>query len=68
MRTYLEANSLPTVLVGQAELPRLIMGIHPYDGCSYVDSARDRENLERFDQVGKVSQVLESTIFPPFHI
>ena len=62
MRTYLEANSLPTVLVGQAELPRLIMGIHPYDGCSYVDSARDRENLERFDQVGKVSQVLRYAV------
>jgi hypothetical protein len=62
MRSYLEGNSLPTVRVGQIELPRLIMGIHPYDGCSYVDRARDRENLARFDQVGRVSQVLRYAV------
>ena len=62
MRSYLEANSLPTVRIGQAELPCLIMGIHPYDGCSYVDSARDQENLQRFDQVAKVSKVLRYAV------
>ena len=62
MKTYLEANRLPTVQIGQVELPRLIMGIHPYDGCSYVDQARDRENLERFDRVEKVAQVLRYAV------
>jgi hypothetical protein len=58
MRSYLEANNLPTVKIGPVELPRLIMGIHPYDGCSYVDKARDAANLARFGQVGNVSKVL----------
>jgi hypothetical protein len=62
MKSYLEANNLPTVHIGQVELPRLIMGIHPYDGCSYVDSQRDHENLLRFDQAGKVSQVLQYAV------
>lgn len=62
MKSYLEANSLPTIRIGQVELPRLIMGIHPYDGCSYVDRARDRENLQRFDQVAKVSRVLRYAV------
>lgn len=62
MKTYLEANGLPTVQIGQVELPRLIMGIHPYDGCSYVDKKRDQENLERFDQVSKVSEVIQYAV------
>ncbi len=62
MKSYLQANSLPTVQIGQVELPRLIMGIHPYDGCSYVDAQRDRENLERFDQVSKVTQVMRYAV------
>jgi hypothetical protein len=62
MRTYLEGNRIPTVRIGQVEVPRLIMGIHPYDGCSYVDEKRDAENLERFDQAGKVAQVLSYAV------
>ena len=62
MKSYLEANRWPTVRIGNAQLPRLIMGIHPYDGCSYVDEQRDNENLGRFDQAGKVAQVLRYAI------
>ena len=62
MKNYLEANRFPTVRIGQVELPRLIMGIHPYDGCSYVDKNRDQENLQQFDQAGKVSQVLRYAV------
>jgi hypothetical protein len=58
MRDYLHACQVPTTQVGQVELPRLIMGIHPYDGCSYVDRKRDRENLRAFDRAGKVAAVL----------
>lgn len=56
MRSYLEGNRLPTVRTGQVDLPRLIVGIHPYDEWAYVD--RDRENLKRF---GQVAQVKETT-------
>ena len=55
MRGYLEASDLPMVRVGDIELPRLIMGIHPYDGCSYVSRERDAENLRRFDTAAKVA-------------
>lgn len=62
MKSYLEANKLPTVKIGNVELPRLIMGIHPYDGCSYVSTERDHQNLALFDQAGKVSKVLRYAV------
>ena len=39
MKSYLEGCGVPTTHIGQAEIPRLIMGIHPYDGCSYQPEA-----------------------------
>jgi hypothetical protein len=62
MRSYLEACTVPTVHIGQAELPRLIMGIHPYDGCSYVDPDRDAENLRAFGRTAQVAEVLRYTV------
>ena len=62
MRSYLEACTVPTVHIGKAELPRLIMGIHPYDGCSYVDRARDADNLRAFGRVGPVADVLRYAV------
>ena len=62
MRNYLEACTVPTVHIGQAELPRLIMGIHPYDGCSYVDPDRDAENLQAFGRTAQVAEVLRYTV------
>ena len=58
MKSYLEACGVPTTCIGQAEVPRLIMGIHPYDGQSYVDRERDAENYRAFNRVRKVSEVL----------
>jgi hypothetical protein len=62
MKSYLQANQVPTIQVGQAELPRLIMGIHPYDGCSYVDQDRDVQNLRAFDRAGAVAEVLRYAV------
>ena len=62
MSSYLEACKVPTIRVGQVALPRLIMGIHPYDGCSYVDRARDAENYRGFNRVGKVAEVLRYAV------
>ena len=62
MRNYLEVNNLPTVEIGPVVLPRLIMGIHPYDGCSYVDKKRDDENLEMFGQASHVAKVLRYAV------
>ncbi len=58
MKSYLEGCGVPTTIVGNVEIPRLIMGIHPYDGCSYQDKARDEENARTFDRVGKVAEVI----------
>jgi hypothetical protein len=62
MKSYLEASDIPTTGIGQIELPRLIMGIHPYDGCSYVSAERDAENMERFGTAGSVAQVLRLAV------
>ena len=62
MRSYLDACGVPTTTIGAAELPRLIMGIHPYDGCSYQDKRRDAENLHRFDQTERVAGIIRHAV------
>ena len=62
MQSYLEACGVPTVRVGEAEIPRLIMGIHPYDGCSYQDRQRDAANRTTFGRVGKVVEVIRCAV------
>ena len=58
MKSYLEGCGVPTATVGVADVPRLIMGIHPYDGCSYQNAERDKQNLGRFHRVEGVTEVL----------
>ncbi|MEW6754625.1 MAG: hypothetical protein AB1505_27125 [Candidatus Latescibacterota bacterium] len=58
MRTYLQACRVPTTRVGCVEVPRLIMGIHPFDGCGYVSPERDRRMLEHFADVQRIAEVL----------
>ena len=62
MKSYLEGCSVPTTFIGKAEIPRLIMGVHPFDGCSYQDQAKDAENRRTFDRAGKVSDVLQYAV------
>lgn len=62
MKSYLEGCGVPTTRIGKIEVPRLIMGIHPYDGCSYVSQARDEENYRRFNRVAKVVEVLRYAV------
>ena len=53
---------MPTELIGKAEVPKLIMGIHPYDGCSYKDETTDKENSSKFNQVKHVSESLRCAV------
>ena len=62
MKTYLEGCGVPTTQIGQAEIPRLIMGIHPYDGCSYQHKERDAENFRAFSRVQSVADVLRYAV------
>jgi len=62
MKSYLDACSVPTTRVGSIELPRLMMGIHPYDGMSYQDEQRDAENLRAFGRVDGVVPVLRHAV------
>jgi hypothetical protein len=62
MKSYLEGCHIPTELIGKAEVPRLIMGIHPYDGCSYQDETTDKENFSKFNQVKRVSESLRCAV------
>jgi hypothetical protein len=62
MKSYLEGCGVPTARIGQIDLPRLIMGIHPYDGCSYLDRHRDAENRCAFDRAAKVADVLRCAV------
>lgn len=62
MKTYLEGCGVPTATVGKAQVPRLIMGIHPYDGCSYQNPERDQENFKSFSRVDRVTEVLRCAV------
>ncbi len=62
MKTYLEGCGVPTERVGKAEVPRLIMGIHPYDGCSYQNPKRDEQNGAAFSRVSAVSDVIRCAV------
>jgi hypothetical protein len=62
VKTYLEACGVPTTRIGDIEVPRLIMGIHPYDGCSYQHKQRDDDNYRAFSRVEKVAEVLRYAI------
>ena len=58
MKTYLEGCKVPTSQVGAIELPRLIMGLHPFDGYGYISPERDREMLDHFSQFQRIVEVL----------
>lgn len=58
MRSYLEACTIPTAIVGEVPLPRLIMGIHPFDGYGYISAARDAEMLAHFAAFDRIVEVL----------
>ena len=62
MKNYLEACKVPVVEIGAAHVPRLIMGLHPYDGISYVDREKDATNWERFTEVRNVVEVLRYAV------
>lgn len=62
MKTYLEACQVPTVAIGPIEIPRLIMGIHPFDGYGYVSPARDQEMLAHFSRFDRIVEVLSYAV------
>ena len=62
MKSYLDACGVPTTRIGKADVPRLIMGIHPYDGCSYQDDARDAQNFAAFSRVESVAEVIRVAV------
>ena len=62
MSIHSRVQSIPTTPLGKIDFPRLTMGIHPYDGVSYLDEQRDAENLVLFDRVNPIADVLEHAV------
>ncbi len=58
MKNYLDACKIPTVSIGPIQLPRLIMGIHPFDGYGYVSADRDQAMLDHFADLDRMVEVL----------
>ena len=48
MNTNTNTNSIPNTKLGEIYFPKLVMGIHPFDGVSYKSSEQDRINLKMF--------------------
>jgi hypothetical protein len=49
---------VPTVRIGDVEVPRLIAGLHPFDGYGYVSAEKDRANAEHFSEFQRIVDVL----------
>jgi len=62
MSIHSRVQSIPTTQLGNIDFPRLTMGIHPYDGVSYQNKKRDAANLELFDRVSPVADVIEHAV------
>ncbi len=62
MTTHQQVQPIPTSRLGKIDFPRLVMGLHPYDGVSYQDTERDAENLKLFGQVNPVADVLRHAV------
>ena len=62
MSTGTGTTSIPTTPIGNVQLPKLVMGIHPFDGVSYQNSEQDSKNLEMFGTVAPVSDVLRYAV------
>ena len=62
MKSYLEGCGVPTTRIGCIEIPRLIMGIHPYDGCSYQNKERDARNFRAFSRAQSVADILRCAV------
>jgi len=62
MSIHSRVQSIPTTLLGKIDFPRLVMGLHPYDGVSYQDAERDAENLKLFSNVNPVADVIEHAV------
>ena len=53
---------MPTTRIGGIEVPRLIMGNHPFEGCSYLSRERDEWCRQYFHRVDRVSEVLRYAV------
>jgi hypothetical protein len=62
VKSYLEGCGVPLTRIGDIEIPRLIMGIHPYDGCSYQDVATDDSNARAFSRAEQISEIISWTV------
>jgi hypothetical protein len=62
MKSYLDGCKVPTAAVGQVEIPRLIMGIHPFDGYGYMGPERDRAMLAYFADFERIVEVLKYAV------
>ena len=62
MNTNTNTNSIPNTKLGEIYFPKLVMGIHPFDGVSYKSSEQDRINLKMFGNVTSVSKVIKFAV------
>ena len=62
MNTNANTNSIPNTKLGEIYFPKLVMGIHPFDGVSYKSSEQDRINLKMFGNVTSVSKVIKFAV------
>jgi len=62
VKSYLEGCGVPTTRLGETEVPRLMMGNHPFEGWSYVSRERDAWYRDYFCRVARIAEVLRFAV------
>jgi hypothetical protein len=63
VKSYIDLCKVPLVDLGGRLVPKLIQGIHPFDGMSYISEERDRDYRRKSLDVRKTAEILRYAIF-----
>ena len=62
MRSYIDVCKVPLVNIAGKRVPKLIQGIHPFDGMTYVNAEKDQECRRIYMDVTKTVEILKYAI------
>ena len=62
MRSYIDVCKVPFVNIAGKKVPKLIQGIHPFDGMTYISQEKDQECRRIYMDVTKTVEILRYAI------
>jgi hypothetical protein len=62
LRSYIDVCKVPLVNIAGKRVPKLIQGIHPFDGMTYVSAEKDQECRRMYMDVTKTAEILRYAV------